>query len=143
MKRILFICTGNTCRSPLAEGLAKKMAFDRGLSPEIESAGLSVFPDGANPHSITVAAEYGADLTKHRARPLTDTMLLQADQIYTMTKSQADFLKRIYPSGNEKIKTLCDQDVSDPYGGSEDDYRLCAQQIWEGLQQRWEEDAWD
>lgn len=143
MKRILFICTGNTCRSPLAEGLAKKMASDRGLSPEIESAGLSVFPDGANPHSVTVAAEYGADLTKHRARPLTDTMLLQADQIYTMTKSQADFLKRIYPSGNEKIKTLCDQDVSDPYGGSEDDYRLCAQQIWEGLQQRWEEDAWD
>ena len=143
MKRILFICTGNTCRSPLAEGLAKKMASDRGLSPEFESAGLSVFPDGANPHSVTVAAEYGADLTKHRARPLTDTMLLQADQIYTMTKSQADFLKRIYPSGNEKIKTLCDQDVSDPYGGSEDDYRLCAQQIWEGLQQRWEEDAWD
>lgn len=143
MKRILFICTGNTCRSPLAEGLAKKMAKDRGLSHEIESAGLSVFPDGANPHSITVAAEYGADLTQHRARPLTDTMLLQADKIYTMTRSQADLLKRIYPSGSEKIKTLCDQDVSDPYGGTEEDYRLCAQQIWEGLQTRWEEDAWD
>src|SRR5207253_3189276 len=100
--RIVFVCTGNTCRSPLAEGLCRQLLADhlrcaaeelgkRGFC--VQSAGLAAMIGAeATPEAVAAAAELGADLTGHGSRPLTIEMLLQADRLFAMTASHLRML---------------------------------------------------
>jgi protein-tyrosine-phosphatase len=70
--KVLFLCRGNTCRSPFAEGLARRLAAERGLDVEFESAGEKARDgDRCPPDAVAVAKEYGVDLSTHEARRLT------------------------------------------------------------------------
>ena len=77
---IIFVCTGNTCRSPLAEGLMKKLLADRGIDGiEISSAGLAAYPgDEVSEKSVKAAEKYGVDISAHRSRRINQYMLESA-----------------------------------------------------------------
>jgi len=134
-KKILFICTGNTCRSAMAEGILKHLG---GEKYEVLSAGLAAY-DGepANPKAIEVMAELGIDISNHRAQMLTPELLGWVDTIVTMTAEQARQLKRTMPFLT--VKTLGSLsgdrvDVADPYGGTLDTYRACRDMLVDMIQ---------
>ncbi|MCC6417139.1 MAG: Sua5/YciO/YrdC/YwlC family protein [Gemmataceae bacterium] len=138
---IVFVCTGNTCRSPLAEALCKKLLAERlgcavGELPWrgylVLSAGLSATPgDVAAAEAVEVAHELGADLSEHASRRLTHELLMQADHLITMTRGHQRALAPYCTGGVAQPRLLAgaDGDVADPIGGDQEVYRACARQI--------------
>lgn len=148
--RILLVCTGNTCRSPMAEGVAGKILAARlgcgvgelaGRGVEVRSAGTSGGGGGgASPHAVTVMARRGIDLSGHASKALTADMVHEADLIFTMTRSHRDRVLGLVPLAQERVFLLLgDRDVQDPIGGSEEEYEQCAKAIEEGLTVRLQE----
>lgn len=130
---ILIVCTGNTCRSPIAEAILKKELKDTGKSNNkytIISAGISTINGmNASDNAIEVLREKGIDLLGHKSRVITLDLINEADVILTMTKSHKDILMKLVPEYRKKIYTLREfaglenLDISDPFGGSLDVYR--------------------
>jgi protein-tyrosine phosphatase len=146
--RIIFVCTGNTCRSPLAEALCGKLLSERlGCTPSelasrgyaVMSAGLAAFPgEPATPEAVEVARELGADLTRHQSRTLSVSHLLQADHVLVMTQTHLDALAAVIARGigpEPRLLSPHGHDVDDPIGGSPDVYRTCAEQIRKHLEE--------
>lgn len=132
---IIFVCTGNTCRSPMAEGLFKKILQEQKRENIlVKSAGLSVPVSApASQNAITVMKEQGIDLQQHRAQQLTAAMLADADRIYVMTGQQQQILQALYPQFAKKIQQLSNAPISDPFGQDVQAYRTCAEQIRQAL----------
>lgn len=126
MKKIMFICSGNTCRSPLAEGLFKKYLEDKNITEiEVGSAGVSVFPgDEVSINSALVAMQRGVNISLHRARRLNPQHLAETDLFVCMTDTHANALSRYCDSS--KIMVL---NVPDPYGRAIDIYEECAKSL--------------
>ena len=133
MRKIVFVCTGNTCRSPMAEGLFRVLAEKYALRDvECTSCGLSAFTGmPATDYAVKAAAAYGADISAHRSRPLTEYLLSEGDLFVCMTKSHADMLSPFLPS--DKICVLGDG-IPDPFGGDEETYTQCAAAIYAALE---------
>lgn len=143
-RKILFLCTGNTCRSPMAEGFFNKIATERGMDYEAKSAGLQADGGPANEKSIRAAEVlYGVDISTHQSRQVTAEMLINADAVVTMTVDQAELLKALLPEIRNKISSLTPEGVRDPFGGTEEDYLNCAGQIYQALAARTEGGAWN
>lgn len=129
---ILFVCTGNTCRSPMAAAMFAKEANARKLDVQVESAGIFA-TDGENASSEAIIAmhEYGIDLTGHHAQSINQELIEKSDLIITMTPAH----KMVFESvAGDKTFTLgeyagVDYDIDDPFGGDVDDYLQTAQQI--------------
>lgn len=132
MKKVVFICTGNTCRSPMADGIFRALLRETGITDiESGSAGLSAISGmPAADNAVAAAAEHGADIAGHRASPVTRYLLDSADIFVCMTQAHADVLSGYLPP--EKILVL-GGGIPDPYGGSLDEYRACASSIKDGL----------
>ncbi|MBR5190571.1 MAG: hypothetical protein IKW34_00890, partial [Clostridia bacterium] len=126
MKKIMFICSGNTCRSPLAEGLFKKYLQENNITDiEVESAGVGAFPgDAVSINSILVAGSRGVDISDHRARNINPEHLLTTDLFFCMSESHKSVLSR--HCDEEKIIVL---NVPDAYGRPIEAYEECAKQL--------------
>ena len=130
--KIVFVCSGNTCRSPMAEGLAKKY-FPREF--KVFSAGINAYPGcSANDKAILAMSEKGIDITTHKAVMLDRDKLASADLVIVMTKDQQQYLLRSYSEYKDKITVIAglagkDQEIPDPWGGSQENYRRCAQDL--------------
>ena len=137
MPSILFVCTANQCRSPMAEAMfaAKVAAMNQSDKWIISSAGTSA-ADGimATPFARRVMAARGLNLESHRSRVVTASLLESANLILTMTRNHREALCLEFPQFDHKIhllSELIDQtfDIDDPAGGDEEDYRLCADEM--------------
>lgn len=133
---VLFVCTGNTCRSPMAAALFNKIAVERNLDVRIESAGLFAHDgDPASTEAIIAMKKYGIDLLGHHAQTINTELLEKSDLILTMTAAHKMVIE---PSAQGKTYTLCeyagmDGDIPDPYGGDVAEYEECADKIYEAL----------
>jgi protein-tyrosine-phosphatase len=145
-KTFLFVCTGNTCRSPMAAALFRKLLAGRLQCPEEElehhgfrvlSAGLSASRGmPASPEAVELIERQGGRLAGHSSQPLTASLLAQADRIYTMTVAHRMAILQQYPELVHRVQTLAPDgtDVADPIGCGPDEYRQCAAQILKYLQ---------
>ncbi len=126
---LLFVCTGNTCRSPLAEGIARRMIADRAMPDlTVGSAGTSAWPDApASDGALLVALEHGLDLGDHRSRPLAQELVRGAHVILAMGPHHLDRVEAL--GGTDRSWLLMDyatgtrRPVTDPFGGDLDVYR--------------------
>ena len=134
MDKIIFICTGNTCRSPMAEGLFRAHGGEEKTGLTAASAGLFT-QDGmpASQNAIAAAAERGADITAHRSRMLTAEMAHAARYLVCMTGAHYDRLCELFPDCADKVFTLLPEDISDPFGGDLETYRRTAAEIDAGV----------
>src|SRR6185295_15916583 len=142
MKTVLFVCTGNVCRSPMAEGLFRHAVRGRG-DYRVLSAGVGAV-DGQPPsaHAVHALKELNIDISRQRSRMLTSELVNQADYIFGMTHGHVDAVMLLYPQAAEKTFLLrefddtldvFEKDISDPIGGSLDVYLNCRDQIEQGI----------
>lgn len=133
MEQIIFVCTGNTCRSPMAEGLFRAHGGEEKTGLRAASAGLFT-QDGqaATENARQAAGELGADLSAHRSHLLTAQDVKAARYLVCMTGAHYDMLCARYPDSADKVFTLLPTDISDPFGGDLATYRRAAAEIDRG-----------
>ncbi|MEW6447884.1 MAG: low molecular weight protein arginine phosphatase [Bacillota bacterium] len=136
MQRILFVCTGNTCRSSMAEGIFKNLLAMEGIEGvEVASAGIFALPGSpATPEAVDALAEWGIDLGGHRARLLSPEMVHEADLILTMTARHKEAVLEMAPKAEGKVFTINEYagfagDIPDPIGKPVFFYRQYAEEI--------------
>jgi protein-tyrosine phosphatase len=147
-RSIVFVCTGNTCRSPLAEAIARDR-IARGLGvrgDELEGHGIHLASAGiataggspASEGSRQVARELGLSLDDHRSRPLEPSMVREADFVYCLAETHLDAARALHPHDATRIALLdpAGRGIPDPFGGDLEDYRHAGAAIAAAIEQR-------
>ena len=137
--QIVLVCTGNTCRSPMAEAIMKKHIDERfgsspggAMIPSVASVGLAAMPgDPASPQAVQVMRERGIDLSKHESQPFGEQIVRSADLILTMTRSHRSAILQRWPDAEDRVFTVRRDggDITDPVGSPVEIYKACADQI--------------
>lgn len=136
--RVVFVCTGNTCRSPMAELLLREHVR-QGLACDVSSAGIAATSGSpASPEGIAALREWGLDLATHRSQPLTRAMVRQADLLVPLSMTHFAAILERHPEARKKTLLLgsflepdhCEpRDIADPIGGTLAEYRSTRDQI--------------
>ncbi|MFZ9855336.1 MAG: ribose 5-phosphate isomerase B [Limisphaerales bacterium] len=143
MKTLLFVCTGNTCRSPMAEGIARHILTDASGWRVVSAGTGAVNGQPPSPNAVKAMRLVGVDISGHRSQMVNARLVEDASLIIGLTRSHVDNLLYLYPQAAEKTFTLgqldprlhpADQDVADPIGGSMDEYVSCRDQIHRGIE---------
>ncbi|MEA1939844.1 MAG: low molecular weight protein arginine phosphatase [Candidatus Caldatribacteriota bacterium] len=154
IKTILFVCTGNTCRSIMAQGIFEKLLKEKTESPHqfnVMSAGICAMPGMIpTPEAISVMSEKNIDISKHESKQLTKDLIDKADYIFTMSNNHLNYLLNINPSAQSKafllkryaikdkikenIKNKKHYEINDPIGKDIDYYRIIAKEIRENVE---------
>ncbi len=134
---ILFVCTGNTCRSPMAEGLFKKLLADKNINDiTCSSAGLfAMTGDEVTANSVKACERFGVDISSHRARRITAYVLDETDKFVCMTPDHAASLS-LYVNPDRVI--VLGNGIPDPYGGDIETYMVCANSIKTALEEQFD-----
>jgi protein-tyrosine-phosphatase len=138
-KSVLFVCTGNTCRSPMAEGLFRKAVGDRG-DFEVLSAGVAAYPgDAANPETVKLLSGRGISLDGFSSQPVSPELVEQATHIFAMTSDHLEALENLFPDYTDKFFLACEfvdipgrgvaSDVPDPIGKGRKAYEETAKTL--------------
>ncbi len=142
MSKILFVCTGNTCRSPMAEGLLKKLISKNNMIAEVASAGIFA-NDGVSvsDKAVVACAEKGVNISEYISKGISKKLLMEVDLVLTMTRAHKQVLLQKVPEISDKIYTLKEYngrtqslDVQDPFGQNLESYRRCADELLNELQ---------
>jgi tRNA threonylcarbamoyl adenosine modification protein (Sua5/YciO/YrdC/YwlC family) len=145
---VLFVCTGNTCRSPMAEVMCRKMIADRlGCAPAalgdagvmVMSAGISAMMGARpSPEAVKVMERLGLQLADHESQPLSSQLVHHADIIWTMTRAHRQAIVSQWPEASSRTHLLDveQNDIADPIGGPVEFYEKCAVQIKAHLEKR-------
>jgi protein-tyrosine phosphatase len=142
---VLFLCSGNTCRSPIAEGLCRKYLAEKlncsvdqlgQMGYKISSAGtMAVEGLGASAWSIEFCSSAGADISGHRSRQVDLELVRQSDLIFAMSQRQCEYVRQMWPEAAAKCRLLDeDGEIHDPMGGTKGLYEECGQRIAHALQ---------
>jgi glycine hydroxymethyltransferase len=142
VKNVLFVCTGNICRSPIAEGLFRRLLGNR-RDIEVASAGVhAVRGQPPSLYAVQVCEEEGVDISGLRSQPLTATLIDRATHIFAMTGAHLETIQMLFPHGGEKSFLIREfeepgttvwRDVPDPIGLGRDVYEVCARTIKNAL----------
>ena len=142
MKSVLFVCTGNICRSPIAEGLFRRLLGNR-KDIEVASAGVhAVRGQPPSLYAVEVCGQEGVDIRDLRSQPLTAALVEHATHIFVMTGAHVDSIHMLFPQGADKTFLLREfeepgatlwRDVPDPIGMGRDIYEVCARTIKNAL----------
>jgi protein-tyrosine phosphatase len=135
MKRVLFVCLGNICRSPAAEAVMAKLARDEGQPVEVDSAGTGGWHEGhpSDPRMQKAAAARGYDLSVIRARKIDHGDGYAFDHIIAMDASKlADIEEMRLPDWTAKVRMFGEKDVPDPYHGGADGFAAVLDQLEAG-----------
>ncbi len=135
---ILFVCTGNSCRSPMAEWILKDLIKQHGIeNVVVESAG-TMAPENRRPtnYTLMVMVERGIDIASHQSRMLTEQMVERADLVFVMEKAHKLFAEEMMPSAKGKVFLLksygsggYEEDIQDPIGRDLEFYRQCREEL--------------
>ena len=141
IRNILFVCAGNICRSPMAEWQLKALLWEKSITGmQVSSAGLIALPgNSASFNAVRVARENSISLEEHKARPITEELIDNADLVLVMESHQGHELIADHPQASEKILLLRhfarhgsrERGISDPYGRNLEAYRFCFEDIKE------------
>ena len=142
---LVFVCTGNTARSPMAEAYARKMAADRGLHWEIASAGMAAFPGvPVVAEAVTTLKKIGIDMTGQVSNPLSKMVVDGAAMIVTLTAQHRDMIRTKMPAVAQKVYALKElagsedqQDIKDPLDEDQAFFDKIGQEIQDALEKAW------
>ena len=141
--QVLFVCAGNTCRSPLAAAALRRALGEGGRRVAIASAGVAATGGlPATPHAVTAGQRHGLDLSAHRAQRVDAELLEQADLVLALDVAEREALRRLYPGAGSRIQLITEvgagapsgAGVADPFGGSLEAYEECLRRIAEQIE---------